>query len=281
MKKNKFVLFSRVLAVCLLVLSAESLQAGKQKWQTRLVQTVESKNSTTTQGKMNDNLSCVNTSIEFRSTMSDSSLSGSTTVVDFSPRENGYTDQRACASYDFRDDSGRKLNAGMIRVRCDQGTFVVTSADCALRNPEPCSPSPNAYGERVYDPNIQDMGACEFRGCNGGYYTYGQSCFAPTVGCGIANGWGVQDYNGAGGYSPTCRLAGCNGGYSGSGNSCVPTVISCAAANGVGTQTFNGSGYGACNITSCNTGYYLYRGTCYIDYSSGGDGGGDGDGAGY
>jgi hypothetical protein len=43
----------------------------------------------------------------------------------------------------------------------------------------------------------------------------------------------------------------------------LPASQPCSAGNGSGTQYWAGSGYGACQITSCNSGYDLSAGACF------------------
>ena len=115
-----------------------------------------------------------------------------------------------------------------------------------------------------------------------GAATADMSCFAPNPGtCGSANGTGHVD-------APTANLCGfgapsaasssgglwrwtCAGDYSAPTACtapdylCAPNVASsCAVSGGNGTQTCNGSGtgYGACAVTSCNSGYYQSGNSC-------------------
>lgn len=115
-----------------------------------------------------------------------------------------------------------------------------------------------------------------------------QSCFTPNPGvCGAASGTGSVSAPSAGlcsfGAPSAVSTSGglwrwtCAGDYSAPTSCtaadyvCQPNLTtSCSVNGGSGTQTCNGSGtgYGACAVTSCNSGYYLSGNTCQVQVCS-------------
>ena len=47
-------------------------------------------------------------------------------------------------------------------------------------------------------------------------------------------------------------------------NSCSANVQSCLISNGEGTQTWNGSAYGACTVSTCDSGYFINANSCIM-----------------
>ena len=133
-------------------------------------------------------------------------------------------------------------------------------------------------------------GACSVSSCNVGYEISGNSCVVTAVqtcsgsatqSCTVTNGTGSQSRtctSGTWSAYGTCGVVSCNAGYQVSGNICAATVVptctgsatqSCTVTNGTGSQsrTCNSgtwSAYGACSVSSCNTGYQVSGNSCVV-----------------
>ncbi len=106
--------------------------------------------------------------------------------------------------------------------------------------------------------------------CTTTQHLEGQDCVSDVRQCPIANGLGIEAWDGS--KWGVCAVKACDQGFSAVGLECVKEVKCrkdqhleglgctlnkrlCFVLNGTGSQVWNGKDYGDCNVTSCKKGY--------------------------
>jgi len=141
---------------------------------------------------------------------------------------------------------------------------------------------PNGYGYQTWRGSY--WSACEVTYCSDGYSVVNNSCvygygwgYYPdnhygnqSRNCSVANGYGIQYWNGYSWW--VCQATSCFSGYYISGNSCVygngyyggwyQQTRACNIPNGYGQQYYDGRTWSKCQVTSCYSGYHILGDGC-------------------